>query len=104
MDKRWRRVGMPFASTVGQGAIFSPTATRHVSQTRYLNKEDAMKIPDITCLWADENSRMTHEKGALTFREIYEAIHNCDDFNEPQLFYLSRLVERKQKTIEAQSV
>jgi hypothetical protein len=35
-----------------------------------------------------------------TFREIYEAIRHRDDFNEPQLFYLNRLVTRKLKAFD----
>jgi hypothetical protein len=31
----------------------------------------------------------------LSFREIYEVINYRNDFNAPQLFYLSRLVSRK---------
>lgn len=36
----------------------------------------------------------------LSFREIFEAINYRDDFNEPQLFYLSRLVGRKLKAFD----
>ncbi len=36
----------------------------------------------------------------LTFRAIYESISHRDDFNEPQLFYLSRLVARKLKAFD----
>ncbi len=35
-----------------------------------------------------------------TFKEIYEAINYDNKFNEPQLFYLSRLIERKLKAFE----
>ena len=53
-----------------------------------------MKIPDPTGLWVDENLRSLKRK-RLTFREIYEAIQWSEEFNEPQLYYLSRLVQRK---------
>jgi len=33
-----------------------------------------------------------------TYQEIYQAIKNRSDFNEPQLFYLDRLVQRKLKS------
>ncbi len=38
---------------------------------------------------------------SLTFTDIYHAIEAGDDFNEPQLFYLSRLVERKLKRFDS---
>ncbi len=53
----------------------------------------------------DHNSHhQNHQSDAdihcLTFREIYESINHRDDFNEPQLFYLSRLVDRKLKAFD----
>ncbi len=35
-----------------------------------------------------------------SFREIYESINHRDDFNESQIFYLSRLIERKLKSFD----
>ncbi len=35
-----------------------------------------------------------------TYREIYESINHRDDFNESQIFYLSRLIERKLKSFD----
>ncbi|OQY02688.1 MAG: hypothetical protein B6I22_13315 [Desulfobacteraceae bacterium 4572_123] len=55
-----------------------------------------MKIPDIHCL-ADGVPWSARGKRGPSFREIYEAIHWQDDFNESQFYYLSRLVERKRK-------
>lgn len=44
--------------------------------------------------------RSGHEIHHPTFREIYETINHQDDFNEPQLFFLSRLVDRKLKAFD----
>lgn len=39
-------------------------------------------------------------RGNFTFTDIYKAIESGDDFNEPQLFYLSRLLARKLKRFD----
>ena len=56
-----------------------------------------MKIPNVDNILYDWNLRSDHGTHNPTFREIYESINHRDDFNEPQLFYLSRLVDRKLK-------
>ncbi len=56
-----------------------------------------MKIPNVDNILYGRNLRSDHGIHNPTFREIYESIDHRDDFNEPQLFYLSRLVDRKLK-------
>ncbi len=56
-----------------------------------------MKIPGVEHLWRDGISQTDKGTRNITFMDIYEAINNRTDFNEPQLFYLSRLVARKLK-------
>lgn len=63
-----------------------------------------MKIPNVDHIRYGQNYRSSHPSDHgdhhLTFRKIYEAINHQDDFNEPQLFYLSRLVDRKLKALD----
>ena len=59
-----------------------------------------MKIPNVDNIHYDRNFCSDHGIHNPTFREIYESINQRDDFNEPQLFYLSRLVDRKLKTFD----
>jgi len=59
-----------------------------------------MKIPNVNPIWQGRNHRSDLGVHHLTFREIYEAINHRDDLNEPQLFYLSRLVNRKLKAFD----
>ena len=61
-----------------------------------------MKIPNVNPIWHDQNHRSDLGIHHPTFREIYETINQRDDFNEPQLFYLSRLVDRKLKSFDPQ--
>ena len=39
-------------------------------------------------------------RGKFTFTDIYRAIESGDDFNAPQLFYLSRLLARKLRRLD----
>lgn len=59
-----------------------------------------MKIPNVEHIRYGQNHHSDHGIHHPTFREIYEAINRRDDFNEPQLFYLSRLVDRKLKAFD----
>ena len=59
-----------------------------------------MKIPNVDNIYYDRNFCSDHGIHNPTFREIYESINHRDDFNEPQLFYLSRLVDRKLKAFD----
>jgi len=59
-----------------------------------------MKIPNVENIHYGRNFRSDHGFHNPTFREIYESINHRDDFNEPQLFYLSRLVDRKLKAFD----
>jgi len=47
------------------------------------------------------NRESTRNKTGLTFTDIYRAIETGDEFNKPQLFFLSRLVQRKLDCFEA---
>lgn len=42
-----------------------------------------------------------HRSSTLSYRQIYRAIESQDDFNEPQLFFLSRLVKRKLRAFDS---
>lgn len=59
-----------------------------------------MKIPNVEHIRYGRNHRSDLGIHHPTFREIYETINHRDDFNEPQLFYLSRLVDRKLKAFD----
>ncbi|NNL76032.1 MAG: hypothetical protein HKO68_06830, partial [Desulfobacterales bacterium] len=59
-----------------------------------------MKLPKVDSIHYGLSFRSKHGIRNLTFREIYESINHRDDFNEPQLFYLSRLVARKLKAFD----
>ncbi len=59
-----------------------------------------MKIPNVNPIWQGQNYRSDLGFHHPTFREIYETINQRDDFNEQQLFYLSRLVDRKLKSFD----
>ena len=59
-----------------------------------------MNIPSVDHLYSGGGHASDRGIHHPTFREIYEAINNRDDFNEPQLFYLNRLVTRKLKAFD----